>query len=123
MDKPLGLSYDDFAKLDIRVGTVVSVEAIPKSKKILHLEVNFGMGGGTRTILAGIAQAAQYGKVEDGVWKDSCLVGQRVVAVLNLAPRDMFGLTSHGMVLASHDETNMVWLVTIGPVPDGAEVQ
>ena len=55
--KPVDLSYDDFAKLDIRAGRVLSVEAVPKSKKLLKLQVFFGPVIGTRTILAGIAQA------------------------------------------------------------------
>lgn len=122
MDKPENLSFEDFAKLDLRAGTIVAVEVIPKSKKLLKLEVNFGSDGGTRTILAGIAQASQYGKVVDGVWEDSCMVGTRVVAVLNLAPRTMFEIVSHGMLLAAHDEANGIWLMNPGPVPNGSSV-
>ena len=120
--KPVDLSYDDFAKLDIRAGRVLSVEAVPKSKKLLKLQVFFGPVIGTRTILAGIAQAKTYGEVVDGVWNDSCLVGQGVVAVLNLAPKSMAGELSHGMILALHLSGGDLFLVSPGPAEGGEEV-
>jgi len=120
--KPENLPADDFFKFDLRVGTVLTVEALPKSKKLLKLEVSFGPVIGNRTILAGIAASSPYGQVVDGVWQDSCLVGQRVVAVLNFAPRAMMGIQSHGMLMASHDENGKIYLVNPGPVPDGTEV-
>lgn len=96
------ITFDDFMKLDIRVGTINQAEVVPKSKKLLKLQVSFGSEIGVRTILAGIAQAKAYGEVVDGVWKDSCLVGTRILAVINLAPRSMMGIESHGMLLAGH---------------------
>ena len=115
------ITYEDFLKLDIRTGAITSVEALPKSKKLLKLQVDFGTIG-VRTILAGIAQNSPYGSVVDGVWQDSCLVGQKIVAVLNLVPREMMGIMSHGMLLAYHDEANKVYLLTSFPVPVGSEV-
>lgn len=106
---PQNLSYDDFVKFDIRVGLIESVEPVPKSKKLLKLQVNFGTTVGTRTILAGIAGS-------------SVMVGQRVVAVLNLAPRTMMGIESHGMLLAGHDEANAIWLTSCGPCPEGTRI-
>ena len=114
-------TIDDFVKFDIRVGQIQSVEAIPKAKKILKLEVSFGPEIGNRTILAGIAKAESYGKVVDGVWVDSCLVGQKIVAVVNLPPREMFGFTSHGMLLAGHDGDKII-LVSAMPLPDGTQI-
>lgn len=110
--KPQDLPFDDFVKLDIRVGTIVSIEPVPKSKKLLKLEVTFGSEVGTRTILAGVASA----------YPDRVMVGQKVSAVLNLAPRAMMGVTSHGMIMATNDEEGKIWLVNPGPVPDGTEV-
>jgi methionyl-tRNA synthetase len=106
------ITFEDFEKVDIRVGTVLSWEPVPKSKKLLKLEVDFGPSG-TRTILAGIASIEK---------KESFLVGSRVLAVLNLAPRQMMGLTSHGMILAGHDDTLGLWLASIGPVPNGTRI-
>jgi methionine--tRNA ligase beta chain len=120
------ITIEDFDKLDIRVGQIQSVEAIPKAKKILKLEVSFGPEIGNRTILAGIAKASTYGEVIDGVWHDNCLVGQKIIAVVNLAPRDMFGFTSHGMLMAGHtvndDATDKIYLISAMPLPDGTKV-
>jgi methionyl-tRNA synthetase len=117
------ISFEDFLKIDIRVGTVTQAEAVPKSKKLLKLQVDFGTEIGIRTILAGIANAKVYGEVVDSIWKDSALIGQHILAVVNLAPRQMMGIESHGMLLASHDDVGGVWLSTICPaVPNGNEV-
>jgi len=105
-------TFDDFSKLDIRTGTILSIEPVPKSKKLLKLEVSFGPEVGNRVILAGIAQA----------YPDRVAVGSQVTAVINLAPRMMMGMTSHGMLLASHDAEENIWLVKAGAVSDGTEV-
>jgi methionine--tRNA ligase beta chain len=106
------LPATDLFKFDIRVGTILSIDPVEKSKKLLKLEVSFGPVG-TRTILAGVASA----------FPNRIMVGQKVVAVLNLVPRVMMGLTSHGMLLAVHDEQDQIWMVSPGgPIPDGAKV-
>jgi methionine--tRNA ligase beta chain len=119
--KPDNLPANDFFKFDLRVGTIQSVEAMPKSKKLLKMEVSFGPVLGNRTILAGIAASSPYGKLVGGVWEDSCLVGTRVIAVLNLEPRDMMGVKSHGMLLAAHNDEGEVYLAGLH-APDGSEV-
>jgi methionyl-tRNA synthetase len=81
------ITYDDFAKLDFRMGTVLKAEAVPKSKKLIRLEIDLGFE--QRQILAG---AAEHFEPEE-------LVGQRVAIVANLAPRKMMGMESQGMVL------------------------
>lgn len=112
--KPENLSFLDFIKFDLRTGQILSVEAVPKSKKLVKLEVDFGTTVGKRTILAGIAQSWTEGRV---------IVGQSVVAVLNLAPREMMGIMSHGMLLATHDAEDKVWLLNPGgPILPGTEV-
>ncbi len=90
---PVGetIQYDDFAKLDLRVGRVTVAERIPKADKLLRLEIDLGFE--TRQILAGIAM--QYAPEE--------IAGKQVVIVANLAPRTMRGLESQGMVLMAED--------------------
>lgn len=105
------ISFDDFLKVDIRVGLVTSAEEVPKSKKLLKLEVNFGALG-TRTIMAGVAQH----------YSPTSIVGLKVAAVVNLAPRQMMGVESHGMLLAGHGETDAVYLVTCANVDIGSRL-
>lgn len=109
--KPENLSADDFFKFDIRVGTVTQAESIKKSK-LLNLQVSFGPVIGTRTILAGIAEA----------YNPEALIGLQVVAVLNLAPREMKGIMSHGMLLAGRSATGQVVLVNPAGIAEGEEV-
>ena len=99
--KPLKeeIVFDDFAKLDIRVGKVVAAERMEKSNKLLKLTVNSGVD--TRTILSGIAQ--HYSPEE--------LVGKNVTFVANLAPRKMMGFMSQGMILMAEDKDGKLRLV------------
>jgi len=106
------ITYDDFAKLDIRVGTITKAERIPKSKKLLKLEVFFGSEIGSRTILAGIASSYDPEGAE----------GLKVMAIINLAPRQMMGETSHGMLLAGMTSTNGLQLAECYGADDGAEI-
>ncbi len=94
------VAYDDFAKLDFRMGTIVAAERVPKSKKLLRLSVDLGFE--QRQILAGVAQH----------FDPDTLVGQRVVAVANLQPRKMMGLESQGMLLMAEDRSGRLTLVT-----------
>jgi methionyl-tRNA synthetase len=114
---PTDLAYNDFAKFDIRAGTIKSIEVVPKSKKLLKLEVSFGPSVGDRVIVAGLASIYEPPGNVGGI-----IVWQKVVAVLNLAPRDLFGITSHGMVLACHDENGRPWLLNPGTVSDGERI-
>jgi methionyl-tRNA synthetase len=85
------IQFDDFAKLDLRTGTVTSAEKMEKSKKLLKLSVDLGFE--QRTILSGIAEHFSPEEV----------VGRQVVIVANLAPRAMMGTESQGMVLMAED--------------------
>jgi methionyl-tRNA synthetase len=85
------IQYDDFAKMDIRTGTVLSAEKVEKSKKLLKLQVDLGFE--TRTILSGIAEHFQPEEV----------VGKQVIVLANLAPRVMMGTESQGMILMAED--------------------
>jgi methionyl-tRNA synthetase len=83
------ITIEDFAKLDLRVGTVIEAERVKGADKLLRLVVDLGLE--TRQVLAGIAQAYDAG----------ALVGRKVVVVANLKPRKMRGLESRGMVVAA----------------------
>lgn len=85
------ITYDDFAKLDMRVVTVLTAEIMPKSKKLLKLTVDTGLG--IKTVLSGVAE---FFKPED-------LIGQQVTMLINLAPRKMMGIDSEGMILMAED--------------------
>lgn len=113
------ITYDDFTKIDIRVGTVTKAEAVPKSDKLLRLEVWFGEEIGTRVIVAGIAKYHH---------PDS-LQGHQVTAVVNMAPRKLLGIESHGMILAGHvparldtPDVERVELVKCSSVPAGGKI-
>jgi methionyl-tRNA synthetase len=109
--KPQNLAYDDFAKLDIRVGTVTQAEPVKKSK-LLRLQVSFGPETGERTILAGISEA----------YSPETILGLQVVAVLNLAPREMKGIVSNGMLLAGRSSTGQLILLNPNGIAEGGEV-
>jgi methionyl-tRNA synthetase len=83
------ITYDDFAKLDFRVGKVLTVEAVPKSKKLLKVMVDLGFE--KRQVVAGMAQH----------YKPEELVGQTVIVVANLAPVKLMNVESNGMILAA----------------------
>lgn len=94
------INFDDFMKLDIRIGTIVEVEAMPKSNKMLKLTID--LGDHKRTILSGIAKHYQG---ED-------LIGVQVQVVANLAPRKMMGVLSEGMVLMAEDQSGALRLIS-----------
>lgn len=112
------ITFEDFQKLDIRVGTIIQADIVPKSKKLLRLAVDFGHELGVRTIMAGIAGGdASSAAVNLSFGKP------RVLAIVNLEPREMMGVESHGMLLACHDGLNNIVLTTVaGVVPNGVEV-
>ncbi len=94
------IMYDDFAKMDIRTGTVLTAEKMPKSDKLLKLSVDLGFE--TRTILSGIAKH----------FTPEEMVGKQVVILANLAPRKMMGIESNGMVLMAENAEGKLALVT-----------
>ncbi len=91
--------FDDFGKLDIRVGTVIAAEPMPKSDKLLKLTIDSGLD--KRTILSGIAR--HYSATE--------MVGKQVTFIANLAPRKMMGLESQGMILMAEDKDGKLRLL------------
>jgi methionyl-tRNA synthetase len=106
------ISIDDFMKVDLRTGTIIEAENVPKSKKLIRLIVD--IGSERRQIVAGIA--AQY--------KPDDLLGKQIVIVANLKPAKLFGIESQGMLLAgSLEEEGPVVLTPISDLPDGALVK
>ena len=91
--------YDDFAKLDLRIGTVTTCEKVEKADKLLKLTIDLGTE--TRTIVSGIAL---HYKAEE-------MVGKQVVVVTNLAPRKMKGIESQGMILTAEDKDGKLRLL------------
>ena len=92
-------SFDDFQKMDIRVSTILEAEKLPKTKKLLKLTIDTGID--QRTIVSGIAEH----------FTPEELIGQQVLVLVNLAPRDFKGITSQGMILMAEDATGALRLV------------
>lgn len=105
------IEYDDFKKVEIRIGEIVSAEPVEGSEKLLRLIVRFGEE--ERQILSGIAK-----------WKSpEDLVGKKVPFVINLKPRSMMGLESNGMILAVHDaDQNFSLLEVDSSIASGSHV-
>jgi methionyl-tRNA synthetase len=110
--KPVHITYDDFAKLELRAGMVLEATAVPKKDKLLHLKVDLGETT-PRSIVAGIALA----------YKPEELVGKQVLVVANLAPRKLGGLVSEGMILAAGDEEILGLSALDRDVPPGTRVR
>lgn len=106
------VDYSEFAKLDLRVGKVISAEPVPNSRKLIKLIVDIGTE--QRQILAGLLK---WYRPED-------LVGKYVVVVANLKPKQMAGLVSQGMLLAAPcgDSEKPVILTVAEQVPPGSKV-
>jgi methionyl-tRNA synthetase len=107
------ITIDDFLKVDLRVGIVLDVAAVPKSDKLLHLHIDIGEPK-PRSIVAGIAES----------YKPEALVGRKVAIVANLAPRKLRGIESQGMIVAASLENGPASLVSfLEEVPIGARLK
>jgi methionyl-tRNA synthetase len=105
------IQYEDFAKLDLKVGTVLNAEKVAKADKLLKLEVD--LGSEKRIIVSGIAQH----------FAPEAIVGKQVVIVANLAPRKMKGIESNGMILMAEDaDGKLKFINPEGNVSEGATV-
>ncbi|MEP2023052.1 MAG: methionine--tRNA ligase [Reichenbachiella sp.] len=93
------VTFDDFMKMDIRTGTILEAEAVPKSNKLLKFKVDTGVD--TRTILSGIAK--HYSPEE--------MIGKQVTVLMNLAPRAIMGIESQGMILMAEDHDGKLRLI------------
>lgn len=100
------ISYDDFAKMDIRIGTILSAEKMPKADKLLILKVDTGID--QRTIVSGIAQS----------FNPEEIIGKQVTVLANLAPRKLRGVESQGMILMVENTEGKYRFIA----PDGEEI-
>ena len=104
-------TIDEFAKMDLRVGTVLSCERVPKSDKLLQFKIDDGLGG--RTIVSGIAK----------FYEAEQLVGKQVVFIANLPPRKLRGIVSEGMILSAQNLDGSLSVLSIDdPVAPGSQV-
>lgn len=99
------ITFDDFSKLDMRVGTIIEAEKMAKAKKLLVLKVDTGLD--VRTIVSGIAES----------FKPEDIVGKKVTVLVNLAPRALRGVESEGMILMTENADGK--LVFVNPDEDG----
>ncbi|MBQ6529421.1 MAG: methionine--tRNA ligase subunit beta, partial [Clostridia bacterium] len=104
------IEFEEFEKLDIRVGKVIECEKVPKSSKLLRFTLQ--VGSETRQILSGISK---YHTPEE-------LIGKNVLFVANLKPRKMMGLESCGMILSAEYNDELTVLTTLKDIQSGAEV-
>ena len=94
------ITYDDFSKLDLKVGTILTAEKVQKADKLLKLTVDIGYE--VRTVVSGIAA---FFKPED-------IIGVQVSLVANLAPRKIKGIESKGMILMAEDDAGVLHFVS-----------
>ncbi len=105
------ISYDDFAKLDLRVAKITEAEAVPNSEKLIKLQLS--LGEENRQIVAGIGKT----------YAPEDLVGKEIVIVANLEPRKLMGEESNGMLLAASDEDGPVLLIPELEVAPGSGIK
>lgn len=112
--KKENITYDEFKKLDMRVGKILTVEEVPNSEKLLKFSIDFGEES-PRTIVSGIK------KFTEGVE----LVGKKVMYIVNLEPRMIMGIESQGMLLAvGGNEKDFSFLIPEeSDIPAGAQVR
>ena len=100
-------TFEDFSKMDLRVGTIVEAEKMPKANKLLVLKIDTGID--VRTIVSGIAES----------FKPEEIIGKRVTVLVNLAPRKLRGVESEGMILMTQNKEGK--LVFVNPDEDGVK--
>jgi methionine--tRNA ligase beta chain len=105
------IKFDDFQKIDLRVGKVLEAEKVEGSEKLLKLIVD--LGSEKRQLVAGIAK---YYKPPD-------LIGKEIVVVANLEPKKLMGIESQGMLLAADVNGEPVILIPIKEVPPGTKIR
>ncbi len=106
------IEYEDFAKLDIRIGTIIAAEKVPKTKKLLKLTIDTGLD--KRTVVSGIAEYFEPEKI----------IGQQVSILINLAPRILKGIESEGMILmAENQDGSLIFVTPAIKIKEGSEIR
>jgi methionyl-tRNA synthetase len=104
--------YEDFAKMDIRIGTIIAAEKVAKTKKLLKLTIDTGID--QRTVVSGIAEYFEPEKI----------IGQQVSILVNLAPKTLKGIESQGMILMAEDaDGSLVFVTPATKIKEGSEVR
>ncbi|HLO59625.1 MAG TPA: methionine--tRNA ligase [Bacteroidales bacterium] len=106
------VSYDDFARMDIRTGTILEAVKVPKTKKLMQLKIDTGMD--IRTVVSGIAE----------YFEPEAIIGKQICLLANLEPREIKGIQSQGMILLAEDSSGkLVFVTPENGVNNGAEVK
>ncbi len=106
------IQYEDFARLDIRVGTILEAEKVPKTKKLLKLTIDTGFD--RRTVVSGIAEH----------YEPADIIGRKVSVLVNLAPKALKGIESNGMILmAENSEGKLCFVSPTEEFSDGSEIK
>ena len=109
--KPL-ISFEEFMKMDIRTGTILEAEKVPKTKKLLKLKIDTGID--KRTVVSGIAE---YFIPEE-------IIGRQVCMLVNLAPRNIKGIESQGMILTAEDHDGNLYFISPSALTrNGSEIK
>ena len=109
--KPL-ITFDDFSHNDMRVGTIIAAERVPKTKNLLKMTIDTGID--QRTVVSGIA----------AYYEPENIIGQQVTILVNLAPRDIKGITSEGMILmAENADGSLVFIAPTKAISNGGSVK
>jgi methionyl-tRNA synthetase len=104
------ITIDEFSKIEVKVGTVLTAEKVPETDKLLRLTVDFAEEGGPRQIVSGISAY---------VPEPESLIGRQLAFVTNLEPRTIKGLESNGMLFAVGDGDTFAFLTPDRPIPPG----
>lgn len=105
------ISYEDFAKLELKIATITAAERIEGSEKLLKLQLD--LGSESRQIVSGIARS----------YEPEQLIGKQIVMIANLEPRSLMGIESNGMLLAASDESGPVLLIPEKEVSAGTSIK
>lgn len=106
------VSYEEFSKLDLRIGKIVKAEPVPQSRNLIKLSIDVGKGE-IRQGVAGIAR----------IYSSNELEGKQVAVINNLQPKRVFGVESNVMILAAEDEATISLLVPERPVKIGSQIK
>lgn len=105
------ITFEDFKKMDIRIGRIVAAVKVPGTDKLMRIEID--MGAEKRQVVAGIAE----------YYDQESLLGRLIPVLLNLEPRTLRGIESQGMILAADDSGKPVLLSPVQEVPPGSTVR
>jgi methionine--tRNA ligase beta chain len=112
MSEKVLVSYEEFSKMDLRIGKIVKAELVPGSRNLIKLSIDVGRG----EIKQGVAGIAH-------IYSPDELQGKQVAVINNLQPKRIFGVESNVMILAAEDETTISLLIPERPVEIGSRIK